>query len=286
MKVLKINMVICMMFVSVASLNAGSALALTVSPGAFTAQNVEPGEDKDTGIDLTVTNDTDKEREFSIKVVAPKEAQNKSLKGYRTLPELGWFRLEKKDLIVPPGGQGKSRIFINIPKNEKYYNQHWEVSCLLEYVGQKGLFQEAVMTRYMIETRTKADVSESPHGELGIAPAAVKITKQDRKEGKEFGFKIYNNTTEVRLYTIKSFVPKQKSGKLEINVTPGLAWAKKSSWVRPLPAKIKVEPGAVGEVKLKVSVPEKTITPETGVEALIFIDSEQGERRFVRVQIE
>lgn len=271
-------------FICILFWGADRASALTVSPGAFVAQNVEPGEDKDTGIDLVITNDTDKEREFSVKVIPPRPVRDEALKGYGALPDLAWFRLEKTNIIVPANGQGKARIFINIPGDEKYYNQQWAVSCLVEYVGQKGLFQEAVATRYMIETKPKAEISEKPYGDTGIAPGVIRVTKAAIKAKEKPGFKIYNNTARRHTYIIKSFVPREEKSKLSINVTPGLVWAKKASWFRPLSGKVKLEPGAAGEVQLNIKVPEKILT-KGGIEALIFIDSDTGERRFMRAQV-
>ena len=262
------------------------AFALMVSPGAFSAQNVEPGKDKDVGVDLIITNDTDEEREFSIKVVQPRPARNEALKRYSNLPNLEWFSLEKTNITVPARGQGKSRIFIKVPGEEKYFNQQWVVSCMVEYIGQKGMFQEAVATRYMIETKAKAEPGERPYGNTGIAPSVVKIKKEEVRLKEKPGFKIYNNTAAPHTYTIKSFVPKKELGKLAINVTPGLAWAKKTSWIKPTAKRIKVAAGGIGEVRLKVKVPQKALGGETGVEALIFVDSDTGERRFVRVQVE
>jgi hypothetical protein len=266
--------------------NINKAYALRVSPGAFCAQNVEVGQDTDTGIDLVIDNETDQEREFSIKVVPARISTTDSLKGYSALPELGWLRLERTQLIAPAKGQAKARLYISIPNEEKYFNQHWVVSCLIEYVGQKGLFQEAILTRYMIETRPKKEVTERPHGDLAVTPSVVKITESSMEAKQKFSFKLYNNTTSAHTYTIKSFVPKVEPEKLSVNATLGLTWVKKASWVNPGVKRIKLAPGAVGEINLGVRVPKSELTGDKGVEALIFVDSDTGERRFVRIQVE
>lgn len=266
--------------------NANKSYALRVSPGAFCAQNVEVGQDTDTGIDLTIDNETDEEREFSIRVVEPSKLTSESLKGYSPLPDLSWLRLERTHLVVPAKGQGRTRLYINVPNEEKYFNQQWAVSCLVEYVGQKGLFQEAIQTLYMFETRPKEDVTQRPDGRIGVAPSVVKVSAERLKAKEKFSFKVYNNTPEERVYSIKSFVPEVKPEKLAINVTPGLVWAKRTSWVTPQVKKMKLPAGGVGEIKLNVKVPKSALEGEKGVESLIFIDSDRGERRFVRVQVE
>jgi len=266
--------------------NINKAYALRVSPGAFCAQNVEVGQETDTGVDLAIDNETDKEREFSIRVVPARMPKTESLKGYSALPELSWLRLERTQLIVPAKGQAKARLYISIPNEEKYFNQQWVVSCLVEYVGQNGLFQEAILTRYMFETRPKSEITERPYGDLGVSPSVVRIMEDSMKAKQKFSFKLYNNTASAHTYIIKSFVPKAETGKLSINVTQGLTWVKKTSWISPETKRIKLAPGAVEEIKLSVRVPKSELEGDKGVEALIFVDSDTGERRFVRVQVE
>lgn len=266
--------------------NINKAYALRVSPGAFCAQNVEVGQDTDTGIDLTIDNETDQEREFSIKVVPARTPKQESLKGYSALPELSWLSLEKTQLIVPAKGQAKSRIHISIPNEEKYFNQHWAVSCLIEYVGQKGLFQEAILTLYMFETRPKKEVTEKPYGNLAVTPSVVKIPKSNMEAKQKFSFKLYNNTASAHTYTIKTFVPMAEPKKLSINATPGLTWMKKASWVKPKVKSIRLAPGSALDIEVGARVPKSELTGDKGVEALIFVDSDTGEKRFVRIQVE
>jgi len=263
-----------------------NAYALRVSPGAFCAQNVEIGKETDTGVDLTIDNETDQERDFSIKVVAAKPAVTESLKGYTPLPDLSWLRLDKNYLVVPAKGQAKTRLYISIPNEEKYLNQQWVVSCLVEYVVQKGLFQEAVMTRYMFETRPKKDITEKPYGELAVSPSVVKVKKDAMNTKEGVSFKIYNNTAQEHTYTISASVPKEETGKLSINVTRGLSWVKDASWINPKTKTIKLAPGGISEIGLNVNVPKSELEGDKGVESLIFIDSDSGQRRFIRVQVE
>jgi hypothetical protein len=114
----------------------------------------------------------------------------------------------------------------------------------------------------------------------------VKVTESAIKAKEEFSFKLYNNTSEEHIYTIKSFVPKVETGKLSINATQGLIWVKKASWISSEAKRIKLAPGAVEEIKLSVRVPKSELAGDKGVESLIFVDSDTGERRFVRVQVE
>jgi len=253
-----------------------------VSPGAFCAQNVEPGKDIDTGTDVTINNDTDKDREFSIEVVPARKTSTESLKGYSPMPDTAWLSLEKTQVMVPAHGEAKSRLFIHIPDEERYYNQKWAVSCLIQYIGQKGLFQEAIQTLYLFETKSKAPVTLRPDGNMAVVPGVIKATGTDSK----VRFKLFNNTAEKHTYTIKTFKPENNTGKTEVSSTPGLSWVKKISWVSPVSKKVNVGPGMEKDVELKMQVPKSELKDGKGVEAVIFIDSDDGEQRFVRVQVE
>jgi len=259
--------------------------AIKVSPGAFCIQKVDIGSQKDIGIDIIIENDTDQEKEYSLKCVQPRIPKDESLQGYNPMPDLGWFYFEKTSVIVPSEEQGKSRIYINIPDEEKFYNQAWALSCLVEYVGQKGLFQEAILTIYMVETKPKSDITERPHGTLGVSPSIVKIKENNGKK-KQASFTVYNNTSEKRVIRIKSFVPDSEIQTLKINVSPGFEWAEKLSWIKPKVKKITVPPGETKEIGLKIKVPKKAHRGKKGVEELIFIESDKGDKKFVRICVE
>jgi len=259
---------------------SGTAIALRVSPGAFCAQGVEAGRDLDTGIDLVIDNETDREREFSIKVTKPEMPKDKSLSGYSEIPNLSWFYLEKEKIVVPAKGQGKSRIHINIPKEDKYYNQHWAVSCLIEYTGGKRLFQEAISPVYMIETKSKRMPEERPYGKAGVAPSVVNI------KASRGSFKIFNNTKGAREYTITTFVPEREEGRLTINASNGFEWIGSASWIKPVVRRVRLAKGGSREIELTASLPREISLGKKGIEALVFIESDKGERNFVRVWVE
>ena len=278
MKKAKINFIFIL---TIFLMFTGTAFALRVAPGAFCAQGVDIGEDLDLGIDVVVDNDMDKEMEFSLKVTKPEMPADKSLSGYSEIPDLSWFYLEKEKIVVPAKGQGKSRMHINIPKGDKYYNQHWAVSCLIEYAERKGQFQEAISTIYMIETRSKANPAERPYGKLGVAPSVVKI------KGKSgmVSFKIYNNAPISRLYKVKTLIPEIKKGSLIINSSKGFEWAESASWIKPTVERIWLAKGESKEINLRANLPEGLDLENKGVEALVFVESNRGERNFVRVWV-
>ena len=263
---------------------AGSddAMALGISPGAFCAQGVPVGVKTDTGVDITVTNDTDKERIFTLKIAGMAPLQSPSLRGYSSMPDLSWFVLEKTELAVPAKGRATSRITLSIPDDESYYNQHWGVSCLVEYGGQKGLFQEAVKAVYMVETKSREDIKVRPHGKLGLAPTIVSIDAGDKKAGASFT--IYNNTDEARTYTLTCDGPDDSQGSLKLNTSPGFRRLAEADRLNIKPASVKIKAGDSRQVAVSLGKTKDAASVD-GTETVVFVESDKKEAGFVRVQM-
>jgi hypothetical protein len=262
-----------------------NAMALGVSPGAFCAQGVPVGEKTDTGVDMKIGNDTDKERIFSIKVGDMPAMKGLALRGYTTLPDLAWFVLDKNELTAPGKGSVTSRITISVPDDEKYYNQHWGVSCLIEYSEQKGLFQEAIKTVYMFETKSKADIKGRPLGDLGVAPSIVSIDTASKKTSSAT-FRIYNNTSEAREYKLISRIPEVTGDNLKLNASPSFTWLPDANLVTLKKTVVKIKAGEMAEVTVSQGVPQAMLTDGCKLEGAVFVESDRGEVNFVRVQIE
>ena len=279
MKKFKINLLFILVVLLIFS---GTATALRVAPGAFCAQGVEIGRDLNLGIDVAVDNETKREMDFSLKITKPEMPRGTSVSGYSQMPDVSWFYLEEDKITIPAGGQGRSRMHVKIPDEDKYYNQHWAVSCLVEYAEGKGLFQEAISTIYMIETKSKINPAEPPYGKLGVAPSIVNI--KGRKALTSF--KIFNNTPTSRLYKVETFIPETKKGLLVINSSRGFEWAGSVSWIKPAVKRIWLARGESKEVYLRANLPEGVDLSAGGVEVLVFVESDKGEKNFVRVWVE
>ena len=278
MKRIAILIVGVMFFVS-------NGFSLGVSPAVVCISGLEIGDDKDTGVDYTITNESAGEQEFTLEVIAPIMPSDESLKGYSKLPDLAWLYVEKTDIIIPAKSTGTSRIHVKIPKEEKYYNQHWAVSC---HIKQKGIgfVNVAVAPFIMIETKFKDKTSERPYGEFGLSPGIIGV-EFDRSENKKASFNIYNNGLKDCVYKIKSFVPDTKNNNAKISPTDGFEWAKDAKWVKIPSDNLKIKGGEYKEVVINIDCPKDLKIPEgrKGIEAMIFIESENLQKRFVRVLI-
>ncbi|OGF45289.1 MAG: hypothetical protein A2231_11200 [Candidatus Firestonebacteria bacterium RIFOXYA2_FULL_40_8] len=254
-----------------------------VSPAVVCLSGVEVGEDKDTGLDYTISNDAEKEQEYTLEVLSPIMPSDESLKGYSPLPDLTWIYLERTTVVVPGKSTGKSRIHIKIPKDDKYYNQHWAVSC---HIKQKGnsFVTAAVAPFLMIETKSKESIFGNPYGEFGIVPSIIGIDLKDLKT-KKVSLKIYNNSVKDCTYKISSFIPDAKTKNAKIGPSDNFEWINEAKWVKPEAANLKIKKGENKEVEITITLPDDFKIPAglKGLEALIFIEAENKEKRFIRV---
>lgn len=252
--------------------------ALRVSPGAFCAQGVEIGKDVDTGLDVVIDNDSNKDLLFSLTPAKPAMPSDESMKGYQPIPDSSWLYLDKNEVFAPAKGQGKARLHFKIPAEDKYYNQHWIASYRVT-PATKAFFKPAVATTYVIETKSKRDPKERPFSSLGVAPSVVNLPI-----GGSAVFKVYNNTGEKRNYNLWVFIPKDKPGRLTITKSRNFEWLENSSWLKIEKNKFTLDKGMVFEAKLIANLPKGSDSKKR--EAIVFAKSNKGETNFVRVWIE
>ena len=259
---------------------------LKVSPGAFCLQNAKIGENLDLGIDMAITNKDDEEKVFVIKTLKPSEAVDEWVKGYSEIPDVNWFYLDENELKIGPGEEAKIGMNLKVPDEEKYYNQHWIVYAKVTTAGEKDMFRAAVSPCYMIETKAKADIKEKPYGVLGLVPGTLEVQDIVPGKKKKVTFRIYNNDSVIHTYRIASYIPGLLSAKLDINVTAGYEWIKKERWVSPVERKIKLKPGEIKDITLKVLIPKGSKCADEGWESTVMVKPDKGLEGFVRVLIE
>ncbi|MEW6095093.1 MAG: hypothetical protein AB1567_01010 [bacterium] len=260
---------------------------IRVSPVAFCLQNADIGKELDLGVDLIITNNTSEEQVFMIRSLKPSQAKRKWLKGYSEIPDASWFYFPEDKIKIEPNGEGKLRMHLKIPDEEKYLNQHWMVYVEVTPEAKKGqMFKIGIKPNYMIETKVNADVKERSYGILGLAPSTSKAQNIIPGRRKKASFKIYNNDNIAHTYTISSYIPKSSSAKQDIRGTPGYEWVKNANWVKPAKRKIKLNAGGTKTVRLNVLVPKYARCGDEGWESIVMIEPDEGLSGFVRVLIE
>lgn len=259
---------------------------IRVSPGAFCLQGMDIGQDADLGVDLVISNLGDTEDTFTARPIKPSQAKNKWLKGYSEIPDASWLYFKEDRVKIGPNSEGKLRMHLKVPEEERYLNQHWMVYVEVTTEGTDKMFKVGVKPNYMIETTSKKKIKERPYSVLGLAPTVVKATEVKEGKKEEVKFKIYNNDEKVHTYTLTSYIPEASEARQDISLTPGYEWVKDPGWVTPGKAKVKVKPGKTKEVALNVLVPKGLEYQDLGWEGIVFVEPDEGLSRFVRVQIE
>jgi len=203
------------------------------------------------------------------------------------MPDPSWLYFDTNELKIGPGQEAKVRMNLRVPDKAEYYNQHWVVYAeVTTKAGEKEMFKAAVRPIYMIETQAKADIKEKPYGILGLVPGTLEVQDVVPGKKKKVTFRIYNNDSVIHTYGIASYIPGLSSAKLDINLTAGYEWIKKERWVSPVERKIKLKPGEIKDITLKVVIPKGSKCADEGWESIVMVKPDKGLEGFVRVLIE
>lgn len=263
------------------------AASLKVAPAQFIVHDVAPGTVYDiyeeTGLRLSVYNDDDVARTWVLSAHRPSE-RGRWERGYGEIPDAKWCWFDKSEITVGPNSRGYAQLFLRVPEEEQYYNQHWVVTLGVRAKSGTSFIGLGIDVRVQIETKSKEDAVDPPYGALGLVPSAVQMNRVRAGETVERNVVLYNNDSEVRVYTVgalfdmedidhKSYLSK---GYLEI---PDGAWLS-------APKSISIGARGIGVMNLQVAVPEGAAHLGKKWEHIVYIEPDQGRAEFVRVQID
>ena len=268
------------------------SLGLSVAPGGMMIQNVKLGETYDlyekTGIALIVENKDKTSHTYMIDTFKPSQVGNKKwLQGYSEIPDPGWFWFDNGEITVEAQSKKKVKMFLKIPDEDKYYNQHWTVSLGISGKPEAGkMLSLAVYPRYQIETEDKTGLEEKPAGLIGLEPGGLVFEDLllGKKEKKRIA--IYNNDKTAHRYMITSSVIEAGPTREQIVVSSGYSWIPDKRWVKPNRKRLKILPGESKDLTISVRIPKAKGHYQKKWEALIFIEPDEGLPGFVRVRID
>ena len=269
-----------------ASLTAGAS-SLKVSPAAFIVHDVEPGKMydiyKETGVRLTVFNDDDLEHTWALSTHRPSE-RGRWETGYGEIPDAAWCWFGESEVTAAPHSVGYGHLFLRVPGEEKYYNQHWIVALTVGGKSQGGLgLALAVHIRVQIETKHKTGLTSAPHGLLGLEPSALQFEDVLPGATQQASVLLYNNDTQEHTYTIGSlFLDKKHEPKTYLKQPYTLM--PERSWLQH-PQTVSVEPGASARLDLTLNVPDAADHFDKKWEDCILVQPDNGRAEFVRVQV-
>lgn len=264
---------------------------LTVEPGVIAIQNVVPGERVDlyekVGIALTITNGSDRIRIFDIVPGLPSEMRLNVRDGYRDMPDPSWFKLEKESVRLAPFSSAEVKMYIDIPKDEKYYNQHFAVGLNIHTRPEAGeKIALGVKPVYYIETKSKEIKKGVSDGALAVSPSLISIDASSLgKIKKAAAFTLLNNDSKKHRYTIACFVPPVERAH-KITLSSGYAWIPDTAWIRPARTEVKINPGKKVLVDVDLDIPVDEAYRGKNHEGILLIHSDDGMTNFVRILID
>jgi len=285
----------CLIILILSLIAVSDALAtgMSVNMGIELLQQVPPGESYLLNPVLIIYNKSDKASTFVLSAVKPSTGLGTTL-GYFDLPELNWITFEKNQIKIPPNGNDSVRVYLSIPKEDKYYNQHWSVYISVAAGAGGGNISLACYPKILIETENKLSPKEKNNNLLGLEPSVVKFenVQSDYKKPVK-RIKIYNNSDKKQVYSI-SVLESKSCVEKRIFRTSGYSWMPDSNWiklytgkrpsVRSAPFSISVDANKSYSLQLKLNLSKDEQYKRW--EGIILVESDQGFSNFARVFIE
>lgn len=265
---------------------ANPSLGLSVMPATYLFSDLPLGERIELKIPLKIKNMSDEPQTYILSTYRAEELKRKPVEGYQEIPHPDWVEFEENEIVVEPNQISSVKMYIKVPNEERYYNQHWQIDLGVTMKPRSGeRLALAAYPRYFIETESRDDLVELPAGAIGLIPSNIIL--KDIPLGlteKVAEVKIYNNDNITHSYQISSEVPFPDS-KRKIPLSFGYRWMPDSKWVVPNRSKLKINPGRSKIIFLGLNIPRKSESLGRRWEGLLFIRPDEGLPGFVRVQV-
>ena len=261
--------------------------SLKVSPARFILHNVTPGKQydvhRDTGLQLTIYNDSDTARTWSLSTHRPSE-RGRWEKGYAEIPNPEWCWFDEKEVTVPANGKAYAHFYIEIPDDEKYLNQHWVCTLSVGSKPNRAGLAVAVDVRALIETKSREPATVPPTGDFAVAPSTIQFENVVPGEEVEGQFLVYKNLeSDTSTMTVSSLwdeegtLPKSYLTST-YTVIPDTKWLSYEE-------KIDALPGEPATVSVRVRVPQGKEHYGKKWEDVLMLNMGEHSLGFVRVQI-
>lgn len=266
-------------------------MGLAVAPGGLLIQNIIPGEVYDlqevSGVTLNITNRDNLAHTYLLTAHKPSQVAARTwIKGYLEISQASWFWFEKEEVMVDANSTAKIKMYLKIPDEGKYYNQHWSVSLLVKAKPEPGqMLGLAVAPNFQIETEAKEEMVAKPDGSITFEPSLVRLEDVSLGSKIKTKVKIYNNDDKKHKYKISSQIFPEDPAKRQITKSAGYSWIPNPKWIR-LKKVVKIGPGESADLSFNVKVPQNEKYYGKKWEAIIFVEPDEGLPGFVRVQVE
>lgn len=264
----------------------GSATGMRVQPGGALVQGVPVGERRRLPTPLVIFNDDDRPCTMSVTAIRPSVVGSRPPRGYTEIPDPGWLTFKPAKVTVPPRSQAAVQMFLQVPGDDKFLNQHWSVSLAVRgRAGKRRQIGLAVYPRFEIETRA-APGRAQPDGAFVIAPSLVRFEAvRPGSTTPAVTLRVWNNTAAARQCRVQVHGRSVPAKKPVVALSNGQSWIPDVSWVRVKKDSFEVAAGSVAEVAVQVAVPEGKAYRGGAWEAVVLITAEDKSEAFARIRI-
>ena len=177
-------------------------------------------------------------------------------------------------------------MYLKIPQEDKYYNQHWVVSVGVEAKPESGeTFVLACYPRFLIETQSKKDLAQKPCGSIAFSPSAIIFDEVRCGAFKKAKIKIYNNDIVKRTYAIVPLDRDSEAAKRWISLSSGYTWIPESKWITLNRNHVTIPAQKNCELTVTLNIPEQENNYGRRWEEIFLLTPDEGKAGFFRVQI-
>ncbi len=264
---------------------------LSVEPGGLLIQQVKLGElydlDKEAGTPLKISNQDQKPRTYHLSAHRPSEVGNRKwLHGYLEIPDPSWFWFDKDTVTVAPESSAYVKMYLRIPQDDRYSNQHWVIAVGVRGQPSSGeALALAMYPRYQIETVSHTDPKSIPAGALALKPSILSFEKVPLGERQESKVTLHNNEAKTHQYHLSVITIPVDPTKERISPSPGYRWLLDTRWVSLNRRNFRIKAQQARSVILRVKVPRDPELHDQSWEALLWIEPDEGLPRFARIQV-
>lgn len=247
------------------------AAEINVLPGRLLITDVPVGKLYEVSVPLTIVNHGKEEQSYSLSTTKLSAIGAEPEIGYVELPDERWFNFATETITIKPSDLGQVKMYINIPNNEKYYNQHWVVGLrVAANSGTQSLIRLALYPIYRIETEAKAGIRGT--GKMGIVPSVIEL-------GQIKGYiTIFNNDKQAHVYKITLI---NDPGQIGLSST-GYTIVQSTEWIQIDKHEVRIKPGGKARIGIRSVVTEIGKDQWKG---MLLIEADDGEKGFVRIRV-
>ena len=262
------------------------ALGMRVQPGGALIQNFPLGEKRALPTPFVIYNDNDTPTTMTVVAVKPSEVGSTAPRGYSEIPDPKWMSFEPSEITIPAKQRGTMKMFLTVPQDEKYLNQHWSVSLAVRtVVGKHERIGLAVYPRFEIETQPGAR-AQPPEGQLVITPSQALFEELvTGAPALQKTFRIWNSTDKRLQCKVAAWGRPEKDSRPAAALSHGQSWIPDTTWVRIKDNTVAIPPQVHVDIPIEIAVPQDDAYRGGTWETILMVTAKDDLVTFARLRL-